>query len=291
MEIKNKTLKNGFSIPEFGIGTWQMGGLFERDLLNDDISDVKAIQDAIEIGVTHIDTAEIYAAGHTEEIIAEALKNSKVDRKKLFITSKVSGDDLSYDGIINSCKASLKRLGVDYLDLYLLHWYSESFPLEKSIQALNDLKDQGLIKNIGVSNFGLEHLKDTVRFSKSPIVCNQVHYNLRVREVVYSGVMKFCKENDIIVVAYRPLDKGAILQPITEVLYEMSKKYNKTPAQVAINWLVSQENVVSIVKSRDKKHLEENLGGIGWQMEPEDIEKLSLEFPGQVMVSDAVPLG
>ncbi len=290
MEIKNKTLKNGFSIPEFGIGTWQMGGRYERDISNDDASDIQAIKDAIEMGVTHIDTAEIYAGGHTEEIIGEAIKSGNIDRKKLFITSKVSGDDLSYDGIINSCTASLKRLGTDYLDLYLLHWYAENFPLEKSIQALNDLKNQGLIKNIGVSNFGLEHLKDAVRFSKAPIVCNQVHYNLRVREVVYAGVLKFCKENDIMIVAYRPLDKGAIIQPITQILDDMSKKYNKTPAQVAINWLISQENVVTIVKSRDRKHLEENLGGIGWQMAPEDIEKLDLEFPSQVMVSDVVPL-
>lgn len=291
MVIKNKTLKNGFSIPEYGIGTWEMGGRFERDMSNDDVADIKALEEAIELGVTHIDTAEIYAAGHSEDLVAEAIKNSKVDRKKLFITSKVSGDDLSYDGIINSCKASLKRLGTDYLDLYLIHWYSENFPLDKSIQAMNDLKDQGLVKNIGVSNFNLEHLKDAVRFSKAPIVCNQVHYNLRVRELVYAGVLKYCKENDIFVVAYRPLDKGAIMQPISQVLSDMSKKYNKTPAQIAINWLVSQDNVVTIAKTRDKKHLEENLGGIGWQMEESDIEKLGLEFPGQVIVSDSVPLG
>jgi len=209
----------------------------------------------------------------------------------LFITSKVSGDDLSYEGVISSCKASLKRLGTDYLDLYLLHWYSENFPLEISIQAMNDLKSQGLIKNIGVSNFGLEHLRAAIRFSKGPIICNQVHYNLRVREAEYAGVLKFCAEKDIMVVAYRPLEKGAIMQPITQVLSDMCKKYNKTPAQIAINWVVSHENVVTIVKSRDKKHLEENLGGLGWQMEQGDIEKLSLEFPGQVIVSDAVSLG
>ncbi len=291
MQIKNKNLKNGFSIPEYGIGTWEMGGRYERDNSNDDASDIKAIQDAISLGVIHIDTAEIYAGGHAEEIIAEAIKNGNVDRKKLFITSKVSGDDLSYEGIMNSCKASLKRLGTDYLDLYLLHWYSENFPLEKSIQALNDLKKEGLVKNIGVSNFGLDHLKDAVRYSEAPIVCNQVHYNLRVREIEYTGVFQFCRDNDIMIVAYRPLDKGSIFRPITQVLDDMCKKYNKTPAQIAINWLVSQEGVVTIAKSRNKKHLEENLGGLGWKMDQEDIEKLSLEFPGQVMISDTVPLG
>ncbi|MEI8337806.1 MAG: aldo/keto reductase [bacterium] len=291
MEIQNKTLKNGFSIPEYGIGTWEMGGKYERDISNDDALDIKSIQDAISLGVTHIDTAEIYAGGHTEEIIAEAIKSGNIDRTKLFITSKASGDDLSYDGIINSCKESLKRLGTDYLDLYLLHWYGENFSLEISIKALNDLKDQGLVKNIGVSNFGVDHLRDAMRFSKSPIVCDQVHYNLRVREAQYTGLLKFCKENDVMVVAYRPLEKGAIMQPITEVLDEMSRKYNKTPAQTAINWLISQENVVVIVKSRDNKHLEENLGSLGWKMSPDDVEKLSLEFPGQVIVSDVVTLG
>ena len=195
-----------------------MGGRYERDSSNDDELDIKAVQDAILAGVTHIDTAEIYAGGHAEELIAEAIKKAGVDRKKLFITSKVSGDDLSYDGIINSCKASLKRLNTDYLDLYIIHWYSENFPLEKSVQALNDLKKDGLIKNIGVSNFGFEHLKEAMRYSKYPIVCDQVHYNLKVREAEYSKLLKFCAENDVMVVAYRPLDKGGIIKPITSSL-------------------------------------------------------------------------
>lgn len=291
MNIPTKKLKNGFEIPEYGLGTWQMGGRNERDPANDDRADIEAIKNSIARGVIHIDTAEIYANGHSEELIAIALKENKIKREDIFLVSKVPGEHQGYEGVINACKKSLERLGTDYLDLYLLHDYDDIFPLDETMRAMVELKEKRLIKNIGVSNFGIVHLKEAQSYCKYPIVSNQVHYNLRVREVEQSGLLKYCQENDIMVVAYRPTEKSKLFETTPKIIEDMCKKYNKTFAQISINWLISQPNVVTLSKTRDPKHLEENLGAIGWQMEKEDIEKLRNEFPNQINISAIVPLG
>lgn len=291
MIIPTKKLNNGFEIPVYGLGTWQMGGRSERDLLNDDQADIEAINNAIKSGIIHIDTAESYANGHSEELIAQAIKENNINRKDLFIVSKVHGSNQGYDGVINACKKSLERLNTNYLDLYLLHRFPENFSLKETMRALVELKDMGLVKNIGVSNFNVEHLKEAQSYSKHPIVCNQVHYNLRVREIEQSGLLKYCQENDIMIVAYRPTEKSKLFETTSKIIEDICKKYNKTFIQIGINWLISQPNVVTLSKTRNPKHLEENLGAIGWQMEQEDIEKLRNEFPNQVDVSDVVPLG
>lgn len=290
MKIPTKKLKNGFEIPEYGLGTWQMGGGVERDLSNDDEADVKAINSAIKEGVIHIDTAESYANGHSEELIAQAIKENNINRENLFIVSKVRGSNQGYEGVINACKKSLQRLNTDYLDLYLLHQFSRDFSLKETMKALVELKDKGLIKNIGVSNFNVEHLKEAQSYSKYPIVCNQVHYNLRVREVEKSGLLKYCQENDIMIVAYRPTKNSKLFDTTPQIVEGMCKKYNKTFTQISINWLASQPNVVTISKTRNLEHLKENLEAVGWNMEKEDIEKLRDQFPDQINISDLIPL-
>lgn len=291
MTIPVKTLKNGFSLPVYGLGTWQMGGRYERDPKNDDVADVHAIQYAIEHGVTHIDTAEIYAAGHAEELVTRAIREGDFDRSKLFLVSKVEGSHHSYDAVRRSCEASLRRLGTDYLDLYLLHEYTDDIPLRETVRALAELKRDGLVRRIGVSNFGVAHLREAQSHSSCPIVCNQVHYNLKVREIEHAGLLGYCQENDVMVVAYRPTEKGRLFPPVPDVVAELSKKYGKTPYQIAINWLISQPNVVTICKTRTPQHLDENLGALGWQLAADEIERLRREFPDQVSVSDLIPLG
>ncbi|MEK7501344.1 MAG: aldo/keto reductase [Patescibacteria group bacterium] len=291
MNIRTKKLKNGFKIPEYGLGTWQMGGRDERDLSNDDKADVEAIKNAIAAGITHIDTAEIYANGHSEELIAKALKEAYTKRENIFLVSKVPSEHQGYGGVINACKQSLKRLETDCLDLYLLHDYDNVFPLDETMRAMVELKDKGLIKNIGVSNFGIEHLKEAQGYCKYPIVCDQVHYNLRVREVEKNGLLQYCQKNDIMIIAYRPTEKGNMFNQMPAIIQEMCKKYDKTYPQIAINWLISQPNVVTIVKTRNPAHLKENLGALGYSMEPKDIEHLRDEYPNQIYVSDVIPLG
>ncbi len=288
MNIPAKKLKTGFEMPVFGIGTWRMGGARERDLGNDDEADIAAIKAAMDLGVTHIDTAELYAGGHAETMIGSALEGR--DRSKIFLVSKVKDDHFAYDGILRACENSLKRLKTNYLDLYLLHWYSDEFPLKDSIRALDRLVEEGLVRNIGVSNFGIEHLAEAQSHSAHKIVCDQVHYNLECREPEASGLLEYCQTHDIFLVAYRPVGKGSLLQQVPPVLQEMCEKYQKTPAQVAINWLISQPSVITIAKTRHMEHLQENLGALDWEMRHEDIESLRREYPGQQKISDTVPL-
>ena len=146
MNIPTKKLKNGFEIPVYGLGTWEMGGRKEVDPNNDDNADIEAIKNGINLGITHLDTAENYANGHSEELLGEAIKN--FDRSKLFIVSKVGRTKLKHDDLIKSCKESLQRIGTTYLDLFLIHAPSLEIPIEESMKAMNELYDEGLIKNI-----------------------------------------------------------------------------------------------------------------------------------------------
>ncbi|MFH1867155.1 MAG: aldo/keto reductase [Patescibacteria group bacterium] len=289
MKIPSKQLKNGFAMPIYGLGTWQMGGRFSHNPLNNDVKDIKAIRTAIELGVTHFDTAEVYANGYAETLLGKAIKN--YDRSKLFIVSKASPDHFKHNHLIKSCKASLGRLGIHYLDLYLLHQYSPGIPLKETIKTLDELVAQKFIKNIGVSNFTKEHLAEAQSYTKNKIVCNQVHYSLEFREPEVTGLLDYCQANDVLLTAWRPVGKGKLLKRIPKILRDICVKYEKTPAQVAINWLTSQAKVITLSKTSTIDHLKENLGAIGWQMQAKDIEKLRQKYPKQKTVSDTVPLG
>lgn len=286
--IPTKKLNNGFEMPVFGIGTWRMGGDMTRNPDNDDTADIAAIKTAINSGITHIDTAEKYAEGHAEELVGEAIKD--FDRKKLFIVSKVADSNLQYDDILKSAEASLKRMGTEYMDLYLIHSPNDEIPIQESMKALNYLVENGMTKYIGVSNFTNERVAEAQANSRVKIVANQLHYNLMIREIERKNILEYSQKNDMMVIAWRPLQKGMLLSDHNSIIDNLVKKYNKTPAQIAINWLISQDNVVTLSKMRDKDHIDENLGALGWNLEKEDIELIRKEYPGQKNVSDAIPL-
>lgn len=288
MKIPTKKLKNGFQMPVFGLGTWQMGGREIHNPENDDKKDITAIQEAIKLGVTHIDTAEGYAEGYAEILIGKAING--YGRSKLFIVSKVRPEHLRYNGVLRSCEASLKRLKTDYLDLYLIHSPSLEVSIEETLRAMDKLVEQGLVKNIGVSNFKTERLIEAQKYTKNKLVVNQVYYNLVIREPEKEGLLKHCQYNDILLEAYRPVEKGALLTQPIPILEKLAKKYDKTPAQIAINWLISQKNVITLSKMSTIEHLKENLGAIGWQMESEDVESLRKDFPNQQEKSEVLPL-
>jgi diketogulonate reductase-like aldo/keto reductase len=290
-----KKLENGFEIQALGFGTWGVGGLFSSYLPNpearktyDETSDIEAIRKAIELGMNRFDTAEMYADGYSEEILGRALVG--YDRSKLFITSKVSPQNLGYDDVLKSCKASLERLQTEYLDLYLIHMPNPDIPLKETMKALDYLKEQGLIKNIGVCNFNVDRLKEAQSYTKNNIVLNQVHYNLLFREPELKGVIKYCQSNDIFIEAWRPIQQGGLTKTGIEVTDKMCEKYDKTPAQIALNWLLSQKNVVTLTKASTIEHLEENLGAVGWSMSDEDVKFLSKNYPIQLDRSNAVQL-
>ena len=288
MSIPVKTLNNGFSMPVFGLGTWEMGGRMERDPNNDDEVDIKAIRAAVQAGITHIDTAEKYANGYTEELVGEALRT--LDRKKLFLVTKIASEHIKYDEVLRSVESSLKRLQTSYIDLYLIHEPNHKIPLSETMKAMENLVDTKKVRFVGVSNFAVETLKEAQSNYKYPIVANQVHYNLECRESVKKGLVDYCQKNNVMVIAYRPIEKGMLLQTHSSVLREVCKKYGKTIAQVAINWLIHQKNVVTMSKMRSMNHLSENLAAINWSMDESDWNRLEKEFPGQVDVSAVCPL-
>lgn len=276
--MNTKTLKNGFTLPEIGLGTWTMGGAMEADYSQDDEM-VAAIKGAVDMGYTHIDTAELYGAGHTDELIAQAIAD--VDRDTLQVASKVFKTNLAYDDVIVSTKASLARLQLDYIDLHYIHAPNPDIPIVETMRALDDLVAEGLIRHIGVSNFTVAMFEEAQACSANKIVANQVEYSLAVRDHgtfenctgIESEILPYCQTNDVFLVAYKPIDRGTILEP-NDLLDELCAKYNKTRAQVAMNWLVSQDNVVTIPKSANPDRLKENYEASGWYMDEEDVERL-----------------
>lgn len=287
MKIPTKKLKSGFEMPVFGLGTWMMGGGFEHDPQNDDNADIQAIKNAIDIGITHIDTAERYADGYAETLVGKAIKENK--REKLFLVSKVAPWHLHYDDLLSALEASLKRLQTEYLDLYLIHQPNPEIPIKETMRALDYAKKQGLIKHMGVCNFTIQRFQEAQLNTSNIIVANQLHYNLMSREPEHKGLVTFCQENDVMFIAWRPVQKGVLTKEQT-IVSTLCKKYKKTPSQIAINWLLSQSNIVTLSKMRSTDHLKENLGALDWEMDQEDVEKLRHEFPDQMDVSDAVPL-
>ncbi len=286
INIPTKKLKNGFELPVYGLGLWQVGGRYEPDTSHDK-EEIDAIRFALDSGITHIDTAEGYARGHSEELLGQAITG--YDRKKLIIATKVSGTNQSYKDLGQSCEASLKRLGVDYIDLYLLHRYPEAgIPIADTMRAMDELVERGLVKNIGVCNLTPRRFAEAQKHTKNKLVCNQVHYNVQYREMEETGVLKYCQENDVMLVAWRPLQKGSL--PKSMLLEELARRYKKTVPQVVINWLISQQKVVTLAKTSNIDHLKENLGAVDWSLEPDDVEKIRKDFPDQKLVSDAFAL-
>ncbi|MEM2225333.1 MAG: aldo/keto reductase [Candidatus Caldarchaeum sp.] len=270
--------KTGEAVAAIGLGTWNMGGSSHPDYRNDD-NYIEAIRYAVELGMNHIDTAEMYGAGHAEELVGRAVKN--FSRDDVFIATKVWPSNLRYDDVIKSCRRSLERLGVRYVDLYMIHWPNPSTPLSETMRAMEKLVKDGLVRYIGVSNFDVGLVEEAMEALKSEeIVSNQVEYSLESRDVE-KKLIPFCERNGITVVAYTPLGKGRIPAEASSrsargrVLAEVAAKYGKTPAQVALNWVIWKPNVITIPKAVRKEHLEENAGGAGWRLAEEDYLRIS----------------
>src|SRR3989344_5834171 len=236
---------------------------------------VHFLKSALNIGVVGIDTAEAYGNGDAERSVEEAMKG--FDRQKLFITTKVKGENLRYDDVIAACKRSLKRLGTDYIDLYLVHWPNPDIPIKETMHAMDWLVKQKLVRFIGVSNFPLELFKEAQSHTKNKIAVNQVEYNLLKRRPE-EGLLEYCQNNDIIVMAYRPLLNGKLMKKWFKIFDRLSTKYDKTQAQIALNWLISKKNVIAIQRTSNISHLKENLGAKGWELSDEDYKMLDRYF-------------
>ena len=277
MTIPEITIQNAISMPILGIGTWEMGRRQSPDSSEDD-KFVRAIQFALENGIRHIDTAAMYGNGHTEELVGRAIKT--YNRKKLLITSKVSGDQLAYHDVINAAHNSLKRLQTAYLDLYLLHWPNPDVPIQETMKAINELLEQGLIKHFGLSNFSAEQTIEVLQLTDAPVITNQLEYNLftrnngRITEDVEASIIPFCLSKGISITAWRPVLKGATNPLQQPLINEIAAKHEATPMQIALAWLLNKPLTLAIPKMTSEKHILENIAATAIKLDTNEMELL-----------------
>lgn len=257
----------GVKVSDMGIGTWGMGGKQAPDDRNHRES-VEAIRYMVKNGATIIDTAEMYAAGHTEEIVGDAMEG--LDRKNVFLITKVWNNHLRKNDVSEALNSSLKRLRQDYVDLFLIHWPNPDIPIKETISAMEKLVEEGKTRMIGVSNFSVAQLKEAMEAcSNHAIAANQIEYNYDRRDQE-SDIIPFCHANKVSVIAYSPIMRG---KTNARILKEMAEKYSATPVQVALKYVMKKS--IPIPKSVSISHLDELLGARALNMKEEDYRKIA----------------
>lgn len=261
-----------------------MGGDVKENPNNDDEKDINAIIYALKSGINHIDTSESYSGGKSEKLIGEAIKN--FDRDKLFIATKVREWNLTYDNIISSCCNSLKRLQTDYVDLFYIHKQNKDVNIKSVCEALNYLLAKGLIKNVGLSNVGIETIQKYNKYLTKKIYAVQNQYNLICRESQKKGVIDYCRENNIKFICWRPvlLSYPGVKDPMYNkdtypILDNIAKKYNVSNIQVVAKWLLQQDNVYIVFKSNNCEHIKEILETNKFCLSDDDWNELNDNFP------------
>ena len=268
--MKYETIHD-LTLPKIGYGTWRIGGETSPDPRVDSAS-MTALRSALEVGYTHFDTAEYYASGHAEELLGRAVREAKTKREDLFITSKVSPEHLSYDQVFKSCEGSLHRLEMNYIDLYLIHWPRVGMNLKEAFRALNKLVRDGKVRHLGVSNFKLKLLQQAQEYSETPILTDQVPYNLPDHSYLENGVIEYCQQNDILVTAYSPVKFRSIR--VNKALGEVAETHAATPFQIALAWLVTQSRVITIPMSFNPAHIRENFDAEDIELSADEISRL-----------------
>ena len=260
----------GVKIPDIGLGTWQYRG------------GEAPIKQAVELGACLIDTAEMYGS---EEAVGTAIKGM---REKVFIATKVSGNHLRYEQVIAAAEGSLRRLGVDAIDLYQVHWPDPAVPIAETMGAMEKLVDDGKVRYIGVSNFYLQNLQEAESVMKRhKIVANQVKYSLLQRGIE-EDTLPYCQKNHVAVIAYSPLARGALStrtllknRRALAVLQQIASETGKTMTQVALNWCIAKPGVIAIPKTDKVERVVEMCGASGWRLSPSQTAALEKAFPLQ----------
>ncbi|WP_273837369.1 aldo/keto reductase [Halococcus sp. PRR34] len=254
MTIPHATLPSGDEMPIVGTGTWNLSGETVRE----------SVRTALDAGYTHVDTAEGYG---NESEIGDVLSEYK--RDGLFLTSKVLAKNLNYESVIEACKNSLENLGTDYLDLYLIHWPNPAISIRETMDAMATLHDQGLVRNIGVSNFSAYQLSCAQHVSELPIAVNQIEFHPWLQR---PDIVEYCQETNTIVEAAAPLARTEILSD--EIVQELAEEYEKAPAQIVLRWAI-ENDVVVIPKSSSSEHIKENAELFDWNLKDSDHQRLN----------------
>jgi diketogulonate reductase-like aldo/keto reductase len=267
-KVPTTKLPNGETIAQLGLGTWQMGESSRRRA-----EEVKALKLGLDLGMTVIDTAEMYASGGAEEVAGEAIQGQ---RDKVYLVSKVLPQNSSAKGTVAACERSLKRLKTDRLDLYLLHWRG-SYALSETLEGFLALQKAGKIRSWGVSNFDVADMEELARLSDGTgVVTNQVVYSLRRRGIEYD-LIPWQKVRKIPVMAYSPLDQGRLLS--SRELGAVAARHEATPAQVALAWAMRDPIVFTIPKAGSEEHVRENHGALAIKLTTGDLAQLDRAFP------------
>jgi diketogulonate reductase-like aldo/keto reductase len=275
MKMKTVTLPDGERVPVLGQGTWRMG---ENTQAHKD--EVAALRLGIELGMTLIDTAEMYGEGGAEKVVADAIEGQ---RDRVFVVSKVYPHNASRTELPKACERSLKRLRIDAIDLYLLHWRERSTRLAEAVEAFEKLRAAGKIKRWGVSNFDVDDMKELLDIENG-FACsaNQVLYNLENREIE-SGLLPFLHQRSTknyqpVVMAYSPVGHGrGLLENAT--LRKIAKRHDGTTSQIALAWVLRQPGAIAIPKASSEKHVRDNARSIDIKLTKENLADLDREFP------------
>lgn len=259
-------------LPKLALGTWLMGGTKDPDPNNDDARDIQVIRTAIESGITLIDTAQNYAAGRCEELVGQAI--SDLPRDSYQILTKQNKRKQSYDDVIEGCHDSLKRLDIEYIDYFVCHAPNPDFDLADFFKACNQLYKDGLIKNVGVSNFGVNSLQIALDNSDLPIALNQVSFSASDSDIITSGTYDFCIKHNIPIQAYRPLVDIEKEQDSYDLLVEVAAKMLLTPHQVLIAYLNSYEGINFTIRASTAEHWEEIKDALKVKLDESDLEAL-----------------
>ncbi|MFX1589534.1 MAG: aldo/keto reductase [Promethearchaeota archaeon] len=271
---KIELANTGEQIPVLGQGLWgvsRLRGFFKGTKYYEKIK--SAIRRGIELGMTHIDTAEFYGRGKAEELLGDIIKD--YSRDDLFITSKLFPIHFSEKSMKKAANRSLKRLGIDYLDLYLIHWPSKFIQIRKEMNVFESLVNEGKTRYIGVSNFSVKQFKNAQEsLKKEELVNNQLHINITNQKYIHKS-LPYYQKNGITVTAYSPLGHNGYTNlkgKIREILEELTIKYNSTIQQIAIAWLINHENIISIPKAFNINHVEDNAKSAEISLSHKDIE-------------------
>lgn len=267
MPIATVALPSGETVPALGQGTWKMG---EYDRKRAD--EIRALQAGIDLGLTLIDTAEMYADGVAEEITGEAIRGR---RDGLFIVSKVLPSHASHEQTVRAAERSLKRLGTDVIDLYLLHWRG-GYGLDDTISGFETLQKAGKIRHWGVSNFDVDDMKELIDLGGKAVAANQVLYNLTRRGIEYD-LLPWQAQRSIPTMAYSPIEQGRLAS--NRDLARIAQQHGKTPAQIALAFTLTRPDVISIPKAGTVAHVKENAEAAEIVLTPEDLAALDAAFP------------
>ena len=266
--IRTTTLPSGEAIQVLGQGTWKMGEDSRRRA-----DEVNALKLGLDLGLTLIDTAEMYASGGAEEVVAQAIAGR---RAEVFVVSKVLPSNASRAGVQRACENSLKRLRTDRIDLYLLHWPG-SVPLAETVEAFEALRRAGKIRHWGVSNFDTEDMEDLAGLPDGGNVqTNQVLYNL-VRRGPEFDLAPWSRKRGIPLMAYSPVEQGALAR--NTGLDAVAARHNATAAQIALAWVMHQDGIIAIPKASSQEHVRQNFAALDIKLTPQDITDLDRAFP------------